>query len=103
VCDSTGERSDASFSGGERTRINLALRIGLARLIASRKGSDMRVLALDEPEFLDVEGLRRLPQVLRSLTEFDTVLLISHDETLSDQFDQTVTVVRDGDRSEVRT
>jgi exonuclease SbcC len=103
VSDDAGERSYASFSGGERTRINLALRIGLARLIASRKGADMRTLCLDEPEFLDAEGLRRLPEVLRCLTEFDTVLVISHDEALSDQFDQTVTVVRDGERSTVQT
>lgn len=99
VVEPHGERSYASFSGGERTRINLALRIGLARLIASRKGTDCPILCLDEPEFLDQEGLRRLPAVLRSLTEFDKVIVISHDEALVDGFDQTVTVVKDGDRS----
>jgi DNA repair exonuclease SbcCD ATPase subunit len=48
-----GERPYETFSGGERTRLNLALRIALARLLAHRRGAESRLLAIDEPEFLD--------------------------------------------------
>ncbi len=99
VHEPNGERDYRTYSGGERTRIDLALRIGLAQLIAGRRGADVKCLCLDEPEFLDAAGLARLPEVLRSLTEFSKVVVISHDEGLLDRFDQTVTVERTGDRS----
>lgn len=98
----TGDRPYESFSGGERTRLNLALRIALARLLAHRRGADSRLLAIDEPEFLDEQGVGRLADVLRSLTgDFDRVLLVSHHPTLAASFDQTISVAKDGDRSRV--
>jgi exonuclease SbcC len=97
-----GERPYESFSGGERTRLNLALRIALARLLAHRRGAESRLLAIDEPEFLDEAGVARLADVLRGLSgDFDRVLLVSHHPTLAAAFDQAIVVVKDGDRSRV--
>jgi DNA repair protein SbcC/Rad50 len=92
------ERVYESFSGGERTRINLALRIALARLLAHRRGAESRLLAIDEPEGLDAEGFERLAAVLDRLeAEFDTVLVISHHPDLRTAFDQVITVTKDDD------
>lgn len=93
-----GERDYATFSGGEKTRVNLALRISLARLLAHRRGAESRILAIDEPEFLDLAGTERLVQILRDDVgnDFDRVMLVSHVPALRDAFD-TVIAVRNTD------
>jgi exonuclease SbcC len=97
-----GERPYETFSGGERTRLNLALRISLARLLAHRRGAEVRLLAIDEPEFLDEAGMERLASVLRGLlADFDRILLVSHHPTLLDQFDQVISVEKENGRSRI--
>jgi DNA repair protein SbcC/Rad50 len=90
----TGDRPYETFSGGERTRINLALRIGLARLMAHRRGSESRMLVIDEPEYLDENGTAALLGVLRGLVaDFDRVWLISHvSELRTAAVDQTIVI-----------
>ena len=95
VHEPNGVRCYETYSGGEKTRLELALRIALARLIANRSASQVGLLALDEPSFLDSAGHSQLADVLRSLVEFRTIVLVSHDEALVDAFDQKVVVVRD--------
>lgn len=102
VVTPAGERPYETFSGGERTRLNLALRIALARLLASRRGAESRLLAIDEPDGLDLDGMERLATVLNGLSSaFSTVLVVSHNPGLSTAFDQTLTVVKDGERSRI--
>lgn len=98
VVTEAGERPYETFSGGERTRLNLALRIALARLLATRRGAESRVLAIDEPEFLDEDGTAALVDVLRELEQqsvFDRVYLVSHVPALRDSFDVVLNVVKD--------
>ena len=40
-------------------------------------------------------------EVLRGLTEFEKVVLVSHDEVLADSFDQALLVVRDEEGSRI--
>lgn len=101
-----GERPYESFSGGERSRINVALRIGLARLLARRRGASSRALLLDEIEYLDDEGLGALAEILIDLQaqgEFETILTVSHASALRDAFDRVIEIRKDGNRSEVVT
>lgn len=96
VCHTAdGARDYSTFSGGERTRIGLALRIALARLLAHRRSADIRLLALDEPEGLDDAGTEALAGILRDLVErdeFTTTVLASHDTNLRDRFDTAILV-----------
>jgi DNA repair protein SbcC/Rad50 len=95
VIDEHGQAApfEEGTSGGEKTRIGLALRIALARLLAHRRGAQSRMLALDEPGDLDESGMAALVQVLRDLQdEFELILLVSHVPGLRDSFDQTLTV-----------
>ena len=102
VIGEVGARPYETFSGGERTRINLALRIALARLLAHRRGADVQLLCVDEPEYLDEAGTARLAEVLRSLEdEFSRIVLVSHVPTLRDAFDQTLEVTKENGRSAV--
>lgn len=104
VIDAAGNEADfaTGCSGGEQTRIGLALRIALARLLAHRRGAESRLLALDEPSYLDAAGMVALLEVLRGLEdEFDVILLVSHVAELRDSLDDTIVVVREGDVSRI--
>ncbi len=98
VHEPAGERRYESFSGGERARINVALRLGLANLLAHRRGAEIEVFALDEVEHLDGAGIARLAELLSELqAEIPVILFISHVEQLSEAFDTAVMVEkRDG-------
>ena len=96
VTTEQGERAYETFSGGEKTRLNLALRVALARLLAHRRGAESRLLCIDEPEFLDEQGTAALVGVLQGLQDdFDRIYLISHVPALRDSFDQVLQVRRD--------
>jgi exonuclease SbcC len=100
VADGTGEAAYEDFSGGERTRINLALRLALSRLLAHRRGAEVGLLVLDEPDYLDDEGMERLIGVLRRLEhDFGRVYLISHVPVLREAFDQVLQVEKVDGRS----
>lgn len=95
VSDTDGDRPFETFSGGERARLNIALRIALARLLANRRGAESRLLAIDELEYLDELGQEKLVEVLRGLADtYDRVLVVSHAPGVRDAFDATVEVVK---------
>ena len=102
VTDNGTERLYETFSGGERTRLNLALRIALARLLAHRKGADVRLLALDEPDHLDEHGMDSLARVLGGLAgDFDAIVVVSHVPALREAFDQTIEIQKADGRSQI--
>lgn len=87
-----GDRTYETFSGGERTRLNLSLRIGIALVLNSR------LFALDEPVALDDDGKAALLEVLRDLERsgvFQRIYLVSHEPALREAFDQVIEVVKD--------
>lgn len=104
VIDPDGNEADYAdgCSGGEQTRIGLALRIALARLLARRRGAESRLLALDEPSYLDAAGMAALLDVLRGLEdEFDSILLVSHIAELRDALDETILVIKENGVSRI--
>ena len=97
VSDPDGARPYESYSGGERARLNFALRIALARLLAGRRGAESRLLAVDELEYLDELGQEQLVGVVRSVAaDFDRVLVVSHSSSLRDVFDDVLVVGKSG-------
>lgn len=98
VNDPDTTRAYESFSGGEQARLNIALRIALARLLAGRRGAESRLLAIDEIPYLDVLGQGQLVDVIRGVAgDFDTTIVVSHHEILRDSFDTVIEIVkRDG-------
>lgn len=92
-----GSAPYASFSGSEQVRIDLALRIGLARVL----GAEIDCLILDEPEGLDEEARAQLPEMLQSLAgEFATVLLVTQYEDLAEAFEVCVRLEGGGETGE---
>jgi exonuclease SbcC len=83
VRDCYGERTLENYSGGERARVDLAIRIGLSRLLATRAGARLETLIVDEAfAAVDRAGVDQLIETLPALTkEFRRLLFITHDES----------------------
>jgi DNA repair exonuclease SbcCD ATPase subunit len=90
------QRPYGAFSGGERLRIDLALRVALAQLLARRKDARIGMLAIDEGwGALDQTGVADAAAVLRALSEhFELVLTITHQEEVAGAFDSRLEVTR---------
>jgi len=84
------------YSGGERMRINLALRLGVSEVITKRSGYKGRIetLVIDEgfgP--LDEEGRRATVEILQALRQrFKKILVISHIDDVKEAFETRLTV-----------
>ncbi|MSS71500.1 MAG: hypothetical protein EXS64_08415 [Candidatus Latescibacteria bacterium] len=99
ISDELGERSYELYSGGEAFRINFALRIALARLLAQRAGTRLRTLILDEGfGTQDAEGLEHLIEAIQAISEdFDKVLVITHVDELKNAFPVRIQVTKHPD------
>jgi len=99
-------RSYNDISGGERTEIALAYRIGLGNAIyEARTGSPMELLILDEPtENLGNEeedrSIERLAQTLANL-KVRQIITITHDQTFARFADQTIQIRKINEKSRV--
>jgi exonuclease SbcC len=96
VADERGTRSYAMFSGGEAFRINLALRITLAKFLARRAGAPLPILVVDEGfGSQDAEGRERLVGAINSIApDFEKVILVTHIEELKEMFPVRLEVTR---------
>ena len=84
------ERGYAYWSGGEKMRIEIALRLALMAL----SGAEIGILILDEPGNLDESGKADLIALLDSVLSLgiERVLLVSHDSDLRDAFDNSIEI-----------
>lgn len=82
VRDAFGERLLENFSGGERARVDLAIRIGLSKMLARRAGAKLETLVVDEAfAAIDRDGMDQLIECLPVLSqEFPLCLFVTHDE-----------------------
>jgi len=104
VRDDVGERPYEDFSGGEQFRIDLALRLGLAQLLADRDGVPVEALIIDEGGLgaLDPAGLAAVKETLAGLQAmYPLLLVVSHLPDVSDCLPTRLTVVPGPDGSRV--
>jgi exonuclease SbcC len=104
VSDVMGERPIGQYSGGEKTRLVLALTVGLAELSSRKAGVKINTLVIDEPAGLDESGLKDFGRCVKKLVDagmFETMLVVAHDKKLLDVFDQKIIVTKDGTSSRV--
>jgi exonuclease SbcC len=102
VSDEQGERPYEDWSGGEKLRIDLAVRIALGQVLAQRTGAPVELLILDEVcAPLDEAGEEALVDCINRLREsFACILLITHRESLKDRLPQQIVVTKNGAGSE---
>ncbi|WP_129722991.1 AAA family ATPase [Xylanivirga thermophila] len=94
ISDGMETRKYETYSGGEEFRINFAIRIALAKMLARRAGANLRMLILDEGfGVLDEAGRERLAQVINSISdEFEKIMVITHIQDLKDYFPTQIEV-----------
>lgn len=83
-----GTRSYESFSGGQKFRINLAIRIAMSKIIARRSGANaVETFFIDEGfGSLDEAGILSTVSALEELSEEVTVIAVSHIDSVKDGF-----------------
>ena len=88
ISDAVGVRAYEMFSGGEAFRIDFALRVALAKLLARRAGTALQTLIIDEGfGSQDEDGLAYIMQALHMIREdFEKVIVVSHLPSLKEQF-----------------
>ena len=104
IADERGDRAYENFSGGEAMRVDLALRIALSVLLASRAGARCELLVLDETAApLDAHGRALFVDCLQRVAErFATILVITHVEELKDLFPFRFEISKTATGSEIR-
>jgi DNA repair exonuclease SbcCD ATPase subunit len=77
-------------------RVDLALRVGLSKLLSQRSGVPIRTMVVDEPDGLDTAGMNAFAECLRELAQdFDLILVVSHQEHLAGLLPSVIRVERD--------
>jgi len=94
-----------SRSGGQKVRAALANSFALAMIKASRVGLQLGMLFIDEPSFLDVDGIEGYCAALETIHNRYPdmrILAISHDENMKSRFPQQLYVDVTENGSKVR-
>ncbi len=100
ISDDLGTRDYEMYSGGEKFRVDFALRIALSRLLAARSGAALPTLIIDEGfGTQDEEGRDRLVEAINAISDdFRLILLVTHIEELRERFDRRIEVTKDAER-----
>jgi len=81
------------LSGGEQVRMSIALRLALSQLLMRRVGSNVKFLLLDEvDQALDKQGIEALSEAINTLSKSLKILVITHNESMKEKFDNIITI-----------
>ena len=96
IADGLGTRDYDAYSGGEAFRLNFAIRVALAKLLARRAGARLETLVIDEGfGSQDNKGRERLVEAITSVqTEFKHILVITHIQELKDLFPVQIEITK---------
>lgn len=88
VSDGYGLRDYETFSGGEAFRVNFAIRLALAEVLAQRAGARLQTLVIDEGfGSQDSHGRQRLIEAINLVrSDFAKILVITHIDEFKDAF-----------------
>lgn len=93
------QRAYAMLSGGERLRVDFALRVALADVLVRRGGKSFETLWIDEGfGTQDRLGREALLEAISAVAEdFGLIVVVSHMDDITDRFETRVVVTKDGD------
>lgn len=99
------EREVANLSGGERTLLAFAYRLGLGQLIMqSRTGHGLSLLLLDEPtESLGREdgSIDRLAEAISRFKAIEQIVAVTHSEAFAEKAEHVITLEKEAGISKV--
>ncbi|MGB7376465.1 MAG: exonuclease subunit SbcC [Rivularia sp. (in: cyanobacteria)] len=104
IADARGTRAYETYSGGEAFRINFAIRLALAKLLAQRAGAALQLLIVDEGfGTQDNEGCDRLIAAINAIApDFACILTVTHMPHLKEAFAARIEVNKTQDGSQIR-
>ena len=99
------EREAANLSGGERTLLAFAYRLGLGQLIMqSRTGRGLSMLLLDEPtESLGTEdgSIDRLAEAISRFKAIEQTIAVTHNEAFAEKAEHVIRFEKEAGESRV--
>jgi DNA repair protein SbcC/Rad50 len=103
IGDTQGTRSYETYSGGEAFRVNFAIRLALARLLAQRSGAALQLLVIDEGfGTQDEAGCDRLIAAINAIAaDFACILTVTHMPHLKEAFQTHIEVYKSDRGSQV--
>lgn len=102
-CD-TGRLPYMSRSGGERVKAALSVILALAEIKSSKAGIQLGFLFIDEPPFLDRQGVQAYCDALETIQSRYSglkIMAITHDPEMKARFPQSLDVVKTSEGSRV--
>ncbi len=107
VCDTvTGDLPYLSRSGGERVKAALSVVLALAEIKSSESGTQLGFLFIDEPPFLDSNGIEAYCDALIAIQNRYSnlkIIAITHDPEMKSRFTQSIDIVKTANGSEIHT
>lgn len=96
IADARGTRAYETYSGGEAFRINFAIRLALARLLAQRAGTALQMLIVDEGfGTQDQDGCDRLIAAINAISsDFACILTVTHMPSFKEAFQARIEVAK---------
>ena len=94
----------ASKSGGEKVKASLAVILALSEIKATAAGIQLGMLFIDEPPFLDGDGIQAYCDALETIqNRYNNIkiMAITHDPTMKARFPQNLDVVKTENGSKV--
>jgi exonuclease SbcC len=103
IADAHGTRPYETYSGGEAFRVNFAIRLALARLLAHRSGTALQMLIVDEGfGTQDAEGCDRLIAAINAIApDFACILTVTHVPHFKEAFQSRIEVFKTEHGSQV--
>ncbi|MBE9079576.1 SMC family ATPase [Romeria aff. gracilis LEGE 07310] len=103
IADPQGTRAYETYSGGEAFRVNFAIRLALARLLAQRSGTALQMLIIDEGfGTQDQAGCDRLVAAINAIaSDFACILTITHMPHFREAFQTRIDVCKTATGSQI--
>jgi DNA repair protein SbcC/Rad50 len=104
IGDANGTRAYETYSGGEAFRINFSIRLALAKLLAQRAGTPLKMLIVDEGfGTQDREGCDRLIAAINAISEdFACILAVTHMPQFREAFQTRIEVRKTNSGSQLQ-
>ncbi|NEQ33226.1 MAG: ATP-binding cassette family protein, partial [Leptolyngbya sp. SIO4C5] len=104
IADARGTRPYETYSGGEAFRVNFAIRLAIARLLAQRSGTALQVLIVDEGfGTQDQEGCERLITAINAIAaDFACILAVTHVPHFREAFQTRIDVFKTAAGSQIQ-
>ena len=100
----TGRLPYMSRSGGERVKAALSVILALSEIKSNKAGIQLGFLFIDEPPFLDSQGVQAYCDALETIQSRYSdlkIMAITHDPAMKARFPQSLDVVKTEDGSKV--